>query len=1847
MKLKAILLTVSAFVAAVASAATSGSWMGAAKSLASSQVARLVAEYNEDYEDKDDKYDDETGTMWYKRKLTRGRAYTIWISGGNAANIDLDVDTDWDDENAPMAAFDIVEFNNGAIKAAYLYADEWDMEDDPSSGTYYVSLYGDIGASTMVYYQEGIKLFTQVGDPDSPKSLTFSTTSKNYTAKTIEDQYYITATLKAGCKYRVRTTNGTKSLPLSISIDSGDDDYSEIYADPAYTNRVYDEAYVIIPGAKAKYTFIVEGEGSQKFTFNYRQVPALPIADHRAYTLDASNNWTTNFVPGRISKSESYYDEIIDEHLCTLKLAAGDRVIFDAVGATNEVELIVYDTAGKVLSRNRSTGNGAFDVRAAISASKAGSYYVGVYDPNLGIYDTASGAPVTVTATWADEFAVADEWDPTDDTYSKATQIVAYPASTNDSVVTYGSKHGPHRFNGADWYDVYALPCRKGLWYTVASSFADSGDTTDLTLGYKLFTVVGGKEKQVAVTAFGDYGLEAGFQFKAATNAVHYLRVYVNEARSLDYPGHYIHATVSNGTNTLGLVKVCSTGVAGSFSFNSEKMSYPVGSTLALVAGTPTVKFGAVSGFTANPASEVITVTPWSEPSEERDPETEPVTEVWGHYFDKYDSYVKTSTVNKKTVKTTVTDDDMTGVVTIVATNSVKTYRRSLYANDPVDTFKFVSVAGWCYNLTLTDYVEGLAEGAVMTVSNSVSGVVVSNVTEMLRQPLPAGNNFVFVTHRDNAEIDSSYALQTSAANVGAVKFASRSYSAKDNAASVALVVKRTQKEGALRVRYTTVADTARPGVDYYQASGELSWAAGNKSDKTITIRLIPDLVAHWATNRVFTVKLWPVDESEFADKEYPATISIDTAKITLTEASAKKPGKVSISAYGEGEDLVAVSNIAKPVVSAEAGDDLVLTLSRTGGADGNIAVKLTTPVVKTDTAKAGIDFENLTTDNIVVWGDGDAENKQVTITTLPSSNYAASKNFTVKIAALTTGSYAGYDKPTLAAATATAKVLNDTVGKTSATFAKTVKGLGGITMAATGTWFVDHEGTLRSGTGTGTLTYTLTGPGYFAIEPSLDDGEGTDESTAKLVCSVDGVSIPCYGSNAVSRIERLLGAGVHVVKTTFSGGNGTEFATFANASAEEGALPFKWVRLAGVTVDEPMVKSVVTTNEAPVLRWSVPEDLAVENICTRVRFGTSKTPTGVIETDVDGESVVTNTLASGKTYYWALDFALADDERPDLTTLKWVPHPSVWYFSTLAAGAMESSLSGYDVKGESVADKLAAGEPIELIQTVKATMNLAGASANRYRLVAGKLPTGVTLNTTSGRLSGCPTAAGEFKALLQSYYQKSTKKNGKTTYTYKYGTTVPVLFNVSPVGTAAGTFRGALLEDGSELTKLAARTGLLTVSTTTAGKITATAKVAGNSYKFTGTGYDELTDEDPYAAGITREFEVRLKNITKVNKVAYTNYLTLVVGDGVSTNSVALAEQYAKATLTLNVPNNLIASATKVATKDVAYACELYRANGSSTFGKAVMTDFAGYYTVALVPTGVTAADGVPTGNGYLTVTVGATGSTSYAGVLADGTSVSGSTSAMLVGDDLDSPESCVLMIPFAWNNNSKGIGGVLRLVPATDDSDGVANVFDSASGLEWDRDGTSASRDGTGFTIDLAPTGGWYNKTVNIQTYYLNHDFTVEAAESDDLPTEALASGYSFVADSTPNELAVTFAGNKPSVAARKLVKDTYTKLYDLSKGVNPWSVTVSYTRSTGLLSGTFSCWTESSSAQKQITKLGHKGVMLFNRDASSPLPEDVWSAGYFLMPATSKWTCSLPFNIIATPVDRDWTEMEVPEQ
>ena len=74
---------------------------------------------------------------------------------------------------------------------------------------------------------------------------------------------------------------------------------------------------------------------------------------------------------------------------------------------------------------------------------------------------------------------------------------------------------------------------------------------------------------------------------------------------------------------------------------------------------------------------------------------------------------------------------------------------------------------------------------------------------------------------------------------------------------------------------------------------------------------------------------------------------------------------------------------------------------------------------------------------------------------------------------------------------------------------------------------------------------------------------------------------------------------------------------------------------------------------------------------------------------------------------------------------------------------------------------------------------------------------------------------------------------------------------------------------------------------------------------------------------------------------------------------------------------------------------------------------------------------------------------------------------------------------------------------------------------------------------------------------------------------------------------------------------------------------------------------------SAQKQTANLTHKGVLLFTRDAASPLADNVLTAGFFLMPATTStkaatvkaaWKASLPFNILVTDEsEQSWDERE----
>ena len=2005
--MKARILVCIAAVAAFAAfgaSAKKGSSLKKAISLKSSQTATLVEEY-----DTDEKEFLENGVAYYTMTLKRGVAYTVWITGGNAAEIDLDVgthDTYYEDrEDEPSAGFDIDEIDGGSIKVAYLYADDWDLEadGDPKSGKYQVMLTGDIGASTTLGFTTGIRTFTKVGTAEAPKALTMGTSLKTASGKLVDGEYYFRASLKAGRKYRVRTQGGTVASPLDLSVDGLNDG-----SDPGDTTdlarlvNTNNDAIVMVPDTSGKYEFVVSGDTSQSFKFQYQMVPDRKITAHPSIPLLEENGYSAKFVPGRIADTQNYYDAIIDEHLCKIYLNKGERWAFETEGAASAIQMVAYNSSGKVLATNESMDGESFDTRVVITASEAGVYYVGVCDPVLDVGDQPTGAPITLTARNTAGMVPADDFDPVDDVYATASLIVPYPATTNETAVSYtlerddavrlGAIHGPHRFSASDLYDVFAFPCRKGYTYKIRAAFADENELSNLALGAKLFYIRNGKEVNVAYTGsvspeYAAAAMENELTFKAAVNEMHYLRVWVADGKGLEFPAYNLHAIAMNGTNELGLVKCVMEGGVGSWGYNGDVSHYADGAVVAvkqtddhskvpwtgdkpslkypqykgwtasnlpsgwtwdskngvlkgtatasfnvkfskkitvnkkatttnitervLIGEKPLVKFNAVTGYAVSPDSVLTNVPAWN-------PGAEPVT-VSARYSDIYDAkYVmsyttKTTTKNGKKTTTKVAnyspaDGDATpaGAFAITPAAKAATLKRTLWAADPADTFKFTAATNVYYNFKVESALADGSGDATITVSNATAGVLYTG-TEITRALLPVGVNYVIVSHGTDEKADSAYALTFSKAAGGIVRFtnakgtaAVSTFTVKEGTTAATLYVQRTGTEGAMRVRYATQADTAIPGTNYYPVTdGELFWPAGNKAVKTVKINLIPDAMAQWETsNKVFTVRLYPVDEYDLADGEYLPRIAGDTATVTIVESSKKLPGKVALASYGTDE--TAVANAAKPAVTGTAGTPLTLTFTRTGGTDGPVSVKVSSPTAaqakaNKDTALVGKDYEAFAAQ--LDWEDGDDTPKTVTVNLLPSTNYAASKKFVFTIAAVKTDG----TLPTLAAKTATLTILNDTVAETSAAYAKTIAAATGLKLESTGTWFNDYDGALRSGAVNGTLTYTLTGPGLFACEPTVVFPDSSADA-ATLTCqfvtkSGNKVTWNETVTDFSSRLVRIVPAGTTTVKFTLSGVTGGAYVKFA---PQADGSPYVWGRFADVVpaawskdgMPALMNKSVVKKDDVQTLAWTLPAALTAEsNLYCRVRLGTTAKPTEVHGYDKDHAEAVPPedfSYEDGKTYYWALDYAYTDADSPtfgDLKDLTWTPGPSTWSFSTLGAGAPVTSISAAstDAAGNSIADLVAAGEAVELIQCVQPGIDLDGTDdgyttkmSNKFRLLGGTLPKGLKIDANSGMLTGTPTAPGTYTALLQSYKQtaSSTTKtvNGKkktvTTYTYAYGTTVAVTFNVLPAGTMIGSFRGVLQETNGELTNDARRLGLLTLTTTAAGKITAKATIGGITYTFSGTtGFDELLDRDETLPGCTRHVQVQLKTTVKTlnskKKVTGTyteNYLTLTLGDGALTNAVALAEAAGTAELTLNVLN----SAKSAVLPDVAYAAALYRNNGAVELGSAALASYEGYYTAALAPEGVSAADGIPAGNGYLTFTVAKNGTVKVAGSLADGTAVSLSTIGQLVGDTLEDPTACALVVPVFAGTAAYAFGGEVKIAfPAG----GEFPVVLPSKKVVWEKNAAkTTSQDGTAFAISLAPTGGWYDKVVNLQNYYVNRGFAVSSIGSgDDLPAAALTKSYSFSTLSAPNDLGVSFVGNSLTVPARALVKNKTTGLTDFGTSVNPWNTTVKLNRATGLVSGTFNAWEWIvkndlggffyDTAQKQISGLAHKGVLLYSRDDSteSPLAENVLTAGYFLMPATTStkaadkkkvWKASMPFNILTVEDDeKTWGEKE----
>ena len=479
------------------------------------------------------------------------------------------------------------------------------------------------------------------------------------------------------------------------------------------------------------------------------------------------------------------------------------------------------------------------------------------------------------------------------------------------------------------------------------------------------------------------------------------------------------------------------------------------------------------------------------------------------------------------------------------------------------------------------------------------------------------------------------------------------------------------------------------------------------------------------------------------------------------------------------------------------------------------------------------------------------------------------------------------------------------------------------------------------------------------------------------------------------------------------------------------------------------------------------------------------------------------------------------------------------------------------------------------------------------------------------------------------------------------------------------GTFYGLVKESGTTLTNGAPEFGAVTL-TVTAGKtaaedkMTAKVQIAGATYVFkspagAATGWTGKNAEGAFKKTlvnvwtrrtvVTPEQEAGMDPPEPVVVVeSYTNELNLAVKDGSYSD---WASSGCTAALKMRIPD-VVGDGAQT---NVAYVGSLYRRNAKIQKYLDAAYLFDGYYTVSLVSGNVTGTDrgvpdaGVPSGNGYLTLTVDNKGNVKVAGLLADKSAVAASVTACAVVPTTSSKSGYDMIVPVYQATSNSCFAAELRLFMLADknhlDGKKYKTVADSKKYVYWNCDDGSATEAGVqGWRMACVPAGGWYDLLVNLQGYYNSVAKAFEAGAPLAFPAELLPSGFAYAA--TPRAVPVSLVGNKFSAAGRKLVADSSDKnRYDFGASVNPCNVKISFNRATGVSSGTCSAWieNETTGVQRQIFGFTHFGVLTIDRDTRSivkgGLDEDVLISGAIVRPikiGSRYWTFSVPFEVYA---------------
>jgi hypothetical protein len=1066
--------------------------------------------------------------------------------------------------------------------------------------------------------------------------------------------------------------------------------------------------------------------------------------------------------------------------------------------------------------------------------------------------------------------------------------------------------------------------------------------------------------------------------------------------------------------------------------------------------------------------------------------------------------------------------------------------------------FEFVSVSAT--SVTLAIITNRVTTTESLTITNLIRRLAYSNVTDTVSS---GTKNKVY---QDNGV---AYDLVYETWTPGTVGFNSTNITVSESAAQIKIpVTRKGGSTGAVTISYHTEPITATEGSesstageapDYLYTEGTLVWADGKAGSTNIVITLVQDLLPVWEGNERFRVVLEPADTSA------QAAISVPEAIVTLRETAKKVPGKITFTNYtiGDGSEATTFANPSKPSIVITEGQRINLCVSRRDGSNDVAAARVYTA---SGTAKDGTAFHGI--NDTLKWDDENTSDIYETIDTIAQDGYQANATFTVRLAA--TGASAG--TPSIVTVTildsSVSARLEDTTDETSSGLA--LKSAGGA-------WFWSAtEGEMNSkpltkGT-TATSQLAIIGPGVLTFNWDVDGWEDGDVFT----CTGGVIGKRSYNGSPEST-EVLVKPGKQTVTWSYSK-RGSAPATAKVSNLLWQPLP---------SVGTPMPEDGARTDETALSFNLVTADaVRISSNCTAEAasavFSTEFVGISPKGTVSDSASTTLNELfgaepVSGKTYAWRVDTVYTDTDTEE-SVRRTGPRWSLTYQETSGTTAVpaDSESDGSYLLAQGVAYD---------------SGNLSGAEDGMaYAIIKGHLPSGLGLTARTGRISGIPTKPGTFTAVLQA---TETSSGVRSPYTSS-----AVTFKVLPLGDSAGTYGGwARPSDAARVPYSGSASFVLSQT----GAWTLKALVNGKVFIFSAKGLGSFLSE----TGIVSSVSADTISGTRVlyAKEYYTNTVeNLSIEDGTLT-----------AMLTLYTVSKV--NGTNALTQS-SHSLTLFRNDWAKPGFADALSRFKGYYTAALPVNGLTATN-APTGTGYATFTIGTRGSVKLNGFLADGTAWSASGTLIYPIEAGNENEAWIYV--WAQPSSYKTIGGLCGILDITIDGTGENATAVEAGGGEntlcwWNfspfsiQDATSADvTDDSGFVNALAVSGAYYDKVMNLQTFYLNRTLTFADSGNypaiGSLPTDydgaSGTSGYTLVTGDDdlmlPFGMAITVGINTFSVATREIVRDSsvtegsafadivYSATEDdegnaLAASTNLGALKLSLTRATGLLKGSF---------------------------------------------------------------------------